>query len=44
MDLRENLSNLQESFNRSFSGLKSGLYVLQLRSAALRWEVKLVKM
>ena len=44
MELHEHLSTLQTSFNQSFSGLKSGLYVLQVRSASLRQEVKLVKM
>ncbi len=44
MEMHENLQGVQESFNRTFSGLKSGLYVLQVRSAALREVVKLVKM
>ena len=44
MELHENRQGLQDSFNRNFSGLKSGLYVLQVRSASLKQEVKLVKM
>lgn len=44
IDLQENLSTIQESFNRQFSGLKSGLYVLQIRSASIREEIKVVKM
>ena len=44
IELQENLSTIQESFNRQFSGLKSGLYVLQVRSASIREEIKVVKM
>ncbi|MEO6039312.1 MAG: T9SS type A sorting domain-containing protein, partial [Saprospiraceae bacterium] len=44
MELHENVLGIQESFNRSFGELRSGLYVLQIRSASLKEEIKLLKM
>jgi alpha-amylase len=44
IDVRGNISTVQDSFNRLFEPLKSGVFVLRAQSSSLQQQIKVVKL